>query len=167
MKIKLAIALFIFISVGLAQTVRGVIEGTVKDQANHAVPSSMVTVTSEETGAKMSVTTSTRGEYTVPALLPGRYRVEVEAKGFRKYGGVLTLEVDQDFRLDITLSVGGDSVDVTAAPALIRADSSTLGGVIENRLIVGLPLDGRNFYELSLLLPGVAPAAQGSAGSVR
>src|ERR1019366_3566038 len=87
--------------------------------------------------------------------------------GFSRYGSILTLEVDQDIRLEIVLQVGADSVDVTAAPALLRQDSSALGGVIENRLIVGLPLDGRNFYELSLLLPGVVPPAQGSAGSVR
>jgi hypothetical protein len=166
-KTKLAIALSLLICVGRAQTVRGVIEGTVTDPSKHAVPSVTVTVSSEDTGSKRFATTDSQGQFTIAALLPGKYRLETDAKGFRKYTGVLTLEVDQDFRLDITLTLGGDYIDVTAAPALIRADSSTLGAVIENRLIVGLPLDGRNFYELSLLLPGVAPAAQGSAGSVR
>ena len=46
-------------------------------------------------------------------------------------------------------------------------EARALGGVIDNRQVLGLPLDGRNFYELSLLLPGVVPSAQGSAGSVR
>ncbi|HEV8146703.1 MAG TPA: hypothetical protein VGP79_09990, partial [Bryobacteraceae bacterium] len=50
---------------------------------------------------------------------------------------------------------------------MLRTDTSTVGGVIDSRSIQGLPLDGRNFYELSLLLPGVLPSAQGSPGSVR
>jgi hypothetical protein len=164
---KLALALFALMSIGHAQTVRGTIEGTVKDAAKGVLTAVPVTVVSEETGEKRSVMTDSRGEFTVTALLPGKYRVEVEAKGFAKYGNIITLEVDQEFRLDISLRTGADSVDVTAAPELLREDSPAMGGVIENRLITGLPLDGRNFYDLTLLLPGVVPPAQGSAGSVR
>lgn len=168
MKIRLAIALFILIALAQGQTVRGVISGVVKDPAKAAISSASLAVVNEETGEKRSATTDSRGEFTVAGLLPGKYRVESEAKGFRKIGQFVTLEVDQDIRIEITLPLGvGDYVDVTAAAPLIRQDSSALGGVIENRLIVGLPLDGRNFYELSLLLPGVVPPAQGSAGSVR
>lgn len=168
MKIRLAIVLSIIISIAHTQTVRGVIDGVVTDPVKAVVPSVMVTVSNEETGGKRSATTDSHGEFTVPALLPGRYRIEAEGRGFSKYGRMITLEVDQQIRLDIQLETPGkDSIEVTAAPVLIREDSSALGGVIENRLIVGLPLDGRNFYELSLLLPGVAPPAQGSAGSVR
>src|SRR3989441_11890339 len=50
---------------------------------------------------------------------------------------------------------------------MVKKDSASLGTVIENRQVVGLPLDGRNFYELSLLVPGAVPPAQGSASSVR
>jgi hypothetical protein len=76
--------------------------------------------------------------------------------------------VNQDIRLDIELRLlNGEQIVVTAVPSLVRADTSTLGGVIDSRQVQGLPLDGRNFYELSLLLPGVLPSAQGSPGSVR
>ncbi|HTB13579.1 MAG TPA: carboxypeptidase regulatory-like domain-containing protein [Bryobacteraceae bacterium] len=168
MKIKLAIALSVLIVAAQGQTVRGVISGVVTDPAKAAVSSASVTVVNEETGEKRAATTDSHGGFTVAGLLPGRYRVEADGKGFRKYGRILTLEVDQEIRLDVELQAGsGDFVNVTAEPVLIREDSSALGGVIENRLIVGLPLDGRNFYELSLLLPGVDPPAQGSAGSVR
>jgi hypothetical protein len=167
-KIKLAIALFAIVFIAQGQTVRGVIEGVITDAAKAAVASAPVTVSNDETGEKHAVTTNSHGEFTVAGLLPGKYRVDAEVKGFSKYGRIVTLEVDQEIRIDIELQAPGrESVEVTAAPALIRADSSALGGVIENRMIVGLPLDGRNFYELSLLLPGVAPSAQGSAGSVR
>ena len=167
MKIRLAIVLSILISVASAQTVRGVISGVTIDARKAAVSSVSIAVLNEETGEKRTTTTDSHGDFTVAGLLPGKYRVEADGKGFSRYGSILTLEVDQDIRLEIVLQVGADSVDVTAAPALLRQDSSALGGVIENRLIVGLPLDGRNFYELSLLLPGVVPPAQGSAGSVR
>jgi hypothetical protein len=167
LKFRLATALFILIAVAQGQTVRGLISGVVTDPAKHAVASATLTVSNEETGEKRSATTGSHGEYTVAGLLPGKYRVSADAKGFSKYGSIITLEVDQDVQLDISLPVGGDAVDVTATPSLIREDSSALGGVIENRMVVGLPLDGRNFYELSLLLPGVVPPAQGSAGSVR
>ena len=168
MKIRLAVALFAIIFAAQGQTVRGVISGVVTDAAKAAVASAPVTVSNDETGEKRAVTTNSHGEFTVAGLLPGKYHIEADAKGFGKYARVVTLEVDQEIRIDIELQAPGrESVEVTATPALIRADSSALGGVIENRLIVGLPLDGRNFYELSLLLPGVAPPAQGSAGSVR
>lgn len=169
MKIRLAIALFIFISAASAQTVRGVIEGTVKDQSGGAVAAVSIAVLSDETGAKRSVKTDSRGEFMIAALSPGKYRLEAEANGFQRYGQDLILDVDQEARIEIVLSIGftPDVIDVPAESVLIRQDSSALGGVIENRMIVGLPLDGRNFYELSLLLPGVVPPAQGSAGSVR
>jgi hypothetical protein len=62
---------------------------------------------------------------------------------------------------------GKETIEVAGTAPLLRTESPAMGGVIENRQILGLPLDGRNFYQLSLLLPGVAPAAEGSAGSVR
>lgn len=170
MKIRLAVALFAIIFAAQGQTVRGVISGVVKDQSGGVVATASISVVNEETGEKRSVTADTRGEFSVAALSPGRYRVGAEAKGFHNAVQNMVLEVDQEPRVEIVLTVGnvdGTGVDVTAEAVLVRQDSSALGGVLENRMIVGLPLDGRNFYELSLLLPGVAPSAQGSAGSVR
>jgi hypothetical protein len=167
LRIKLACALFALISIGRAQTVRGVISGVVKDPTGAPMPAS-VSVMSQETGAKRTVSANMRGEYAIVELAPGQYRIEADSKGFKKFGGTLRLSVDQDFRFDIQMALGGmDTVDVSADQELVREDSSTYGGLIENRMVVGLPLDGRNFYDLSLLLPGVVPPAQGSAGSVR
>lgn len=167
MRIKLALALLAFIFIGHAQTVRGVISGVVKDPTGAPMPAS-VSVMSQETGAKRTVSANMRGEYAIVELAPGQYRIEADSKGFKKFGGMLRLSVDQDFRFDIQMALGGmDTVDVSADQELVREDSSTYGGLIENRMVVGLPLDGRNFYDLSLLLPGVVPPAQGSAGSVR
>src|SRR5882672_7213116 len=72
-------------------------------------------------------------------------------------------------QIEIPLLAGQrtEAVQVTATRGVLRTETAALGSVIDNRQITGLPLDGRNFFELSLLLPGVAPSAPGSAGSVR
>src|SRR6266404_3124678 len=72
-------------------------------------------------------------------------------------------------RLDISLEIGSiaEELVVTAPQTQLRKDSSAIGTIIENSQVTRLPLDGRNFLELSLLVPGAAPAAQGSASSVR
>ena len=79
------------------------------------------------------------------------------------------LEVNQERRADAQLQVGAltDRVEVSAPIAELRRDSPAIGTVVENRQILDMPLDGRNFLELTLLAPGAVPAAQGSAGSVR
>jgi hypothetical protein len=75
---------------------------------------------------------------------------------------------DQDVHVEMGLAMAGtETIEVAGIAPLVRPASPAMGGVIDNRQILGLPLDGRNFYQLSLLLPGVAPPAQGSAGSVR
>src|SRR6185503_18971335 len=83
----------------------------------------------------------------------------------------LVLQVNQEMRLNVVMEVARVSnvtIDaVIQPPADLKQDSASIGTVIENRQVSGLPLDGRNFYELTLLVPGAAPAAPGSAGSVR
>ena len=79
------------------------------------------------------------------------------------------LFVSQDLRVDVALQVGAPSeqVLVVASAIALERDSTAVGAVVENTQVVNLPLDGRNFLELALLAPGAAPAAQGSASSVR
>src|SRR4029077_7773852 len=109
------------------------------------------------------------GGFTISNLPPGEYRIDTERDGYRKHVQRLALQIDQEMQIEIPLLPGQrtDSVGGAAARGLLRTESATLGSVIDNRQITGLPLDGRNFFELSLLLPGVVPAAPGSAGSVR
>lgn len=169
MKIRL-ILLLLLLSVSLwAQTVRSSIGGTVTDSSGGALASTRVQLVQVETNQTRSATTNQRGDFTFTLLPPGEYRLEVERDGFRKHVQRLTLLVNQEVRIDVPLLAGQrtDEVSVSATAPLTRTDSAALGGVIETRQIQGLPLDGRNFYELSLLLPGVVPAAQGSAGSAR
>lgn len=151
------------------QTVRGTISGTVSDTSGKPVPAARVTVLNQDSGAKRSATTGADGMFLVASLAPGLYRIDVEHEGFRRHSQPAELRVNQSVALSVSLIPAGRSeqVVVTATVPLTRTESAAVGGVIDARAIQGLPLDGRNFYELSLLLPGVVPAAPGSAGSAR
>ena len=152
-----------------AQSFRGSIGGEVTDEVKKPIAGASVVLVQEETNKKRTATTGAQGDFLVTLLAPGAYRLEVDAPGYRRHVQTVLLDVDQEIRIETPLLPGqiNEQVTVTATRSLVRPDSPAVGGVIDNRQVQGLPLDGRNFYELSLLLPGVAPPAQGSAGSVR
>ncbi len=152
-----------------AQSVRGAIAGVVTDASSKSIQGATVTLTEEATNRKRAAVTDGHGEFLVTALPPGGYRLEVGHAGYRTHVQTLTLAVDQEMHVEVPLLAGNrtDTIVVTAARSMVKTDSAALGTGIENRNITGLPLDGRNFYELALLVPGAAPAAPGSAGSVR
>jgi hypothetical protein len=152
-----------------AQNFRGAVRGRVSDSSARAIAGAKVNLIREETNERRSSTTNRSGDYAFTLLAPGRYHLEIEQSGFKKAVSTLTLEVNQDARIDFDLAVGTlrDELVVDASRAGLKKDSSSLGTVIENSQVTGLPLDGRNFLELGLLVPGAAPAAQGSAGTVR
>ncbi len=153
-----------------AQTYRGSIRGTVTDPNKAVIPAASITLSSKGTNEQRTSVGNAGGEYTVSSLPPGAYTLKVSAGGFETFSQDIVLNVNQELRVDVSLVVGQVATDpymIIAAPSDLKKDSSSIGTVIENRQVVGLPLDGRNFYELTLLVPGAVPAAQGSAGSVR
>ena len=152
-----------------AQTHRGSIRGTLTDSTRTPLASAPIKLVQTDTNESRIARSGDQGEFAVSALPPASYRIEVEQAGYKKYSRLVTLQVNQVLRLEITLEVGSinEELFVTAPETTLRRDSQTIGSVIENRQITGLPLDGRNFLELSLLVPGAVPAAQGSASSVR
>jgi len=152
-----------------AQSTRGSIGGQITDAAKKPLTGAAVTLVDHETNKKRSATTGAQGDFLIALLDPGTYRLEVDAPGYRSHGQDLVLDLNQEIRLEVLLLPGktSEQVTVSATRSLLRTDSATVGGVIDTRQVQGLPLDGRDFYELSLLLPGVVPAAEGSAASVR
>ena len=167
-----AIALYLLLPALItAQTHRASLRGTVYDSNRAAIPGAKVTLTSAATGEVRTVSTNGEGEYAISSLPAGVYQVKVEMTSFLNHLERIELLVNQVQRLDVALTLAGPEpsvleIDSTNEAQLLK-DSPALGTVIENRQITGLPLDGRNFYELSLLVPGAVPPAQGSAGSVR
>jgi hypothetical protein len=154
---------------GHAQTWRGTISGTVMDEARAPLAGARVLLTGEETGRALVATTAASGEFAFASLRPGSYRLQVERQGAGQQTQTITLQVNQNVHVDIALlpAARTEQVSVSAVAELLRTESAAISGVLDTRMIRGLPLDGRNFYELSLLLPGVLPAAQGSAGTAR
>ena len=152
-----------------AQTHRGSLRGTIYDPNQALLPGATVTVTSVANGEVRTTTTDRSGDYAVSSLAAGVYQVDVEESSFQKHSERIEILVNQERRLNVTLNPSGPDVALidSTYSAQLKKDSASLGSVIENRQVTGLPLDGRNFYELSLLVPGAVPPAPGSAGSVR
>ncbi len=152
----------------VAQTHNASIRGTIYDENEAAIPGAKVTLRNINTGESRSVTSGEEGEYGFASLPPGSYSLETEANGFARTDIRIDLLVNQVQRKDVPMYVRGHHGFVDSLyEAHLKKDTVSLGTVIENRQVTGLPLDGRNFYELSLLVPGAVPPAQGSAGSVR
>lgn len=153
-----------------AQTLQANIRGQLEDASGYPLPNVLVRAISEETNDTRQTYTSPEGEYTFSMLRPGSYRVEAELSGFSKYiEPGIHVSVGQNLRLSIVLRPGGpsDEIIVIARQDLVEPDATHSGAVIDNRQILNLPLEQRNFLTLTLLTPGASPAAQGSPGSVR
>jgi hypothetical protein len=135
----------------------GTITGVVTDPSGAVVPNASVTVTNTATNASRNTVTNSEGLYSFPSLVPGPYAVKVEISGFRSATSKLELQVQQTARVDITLQVGQttESIEVSANAALLSTDNATVGTVIEERRILDLPLNGRNFLQLVSLSPNV------------
>jgi len=154
-----------------AQTHRGSVRGTVSDPNHAVIPGAKIGLMNVDTHENRIATSNADGEYAITSLPAGNYFLTVQAAGFERFPQRLELRVNQELRADITMEVARVSIIAAHAtifsPNELKKDSTSLGTVIENRQVEGLPLDGRNFFELGLLVPGAAPAAPGSAGSVR
>ena len=156
-------------STAFAQTHRASVRGTIYDSNDAAIAGAELEFTNVETNVARSARADSGGQYAISSVTPGRYRLRISAQGFAARIVDVEVQVNQEMRADVMLQPGlVDYLNVTiAASGEAKKDSAALGTVIENRQIEGLPLDGRNFFELSLLVPGAVPNAQGSAGSVR
>ena len=152
-----ALLLSLFLLPAFPQTFGG-ITGEVRDASGASIPAANVTVTNTETNAVRTTATNDTGLYAFPSLIPGSYRVRVEAAGFKTVTRTaIELQVQQTARIDFTLEVGqlSEAIEVKANAALLSTEDATVGTVIENKRIVELPLNGRNFLQLVALSPNV------------
>ncbi len=143
-----------------AQQETATLTGEVKDASGAVVPGASLTITNIATGVALKSATNEQGLYTVPSLKPGPYTITVEKAGFKKsVRSGLTLQVAQVARVDISLQVGDltNTVEITAATALLETETSSRGSVIDQKKINDLPLNGRDYNQLALLSPGVLP----------
>ncbi len=143
----------------------GTISGTVADQSGAMLPGAKITVTNTSNGFVRSTLSAASGDYSIPGLLPGTYDVAVEAPAFkRSVQSGIVLQVDQNARIDVRLEVGtvAEVIEVTGQTALLQTEQSSVGAVVDHQKIVDFPLNGRNFVQLGLLLPGVNTGDDGN-----
>lgn len=153
---------------GRAQVPTAVLTGVVKDSTGAAVPNVKVAAINTNTNLSREAITDESGTYRIPALNPGPYRLEAEGQGFKK--AVLSdivLEVGQQVRADVQLEVGEvtQTLEVSGQASIVNTESNLIGGVINQSRVVTLPLNGRNFMELTTLTAGIAEGT-GSAAIV-
>jgi outer membrane receptor protein involved in Fe transport len=157
----LAIAVcLLFAAASFAQLPTAKIVGTVKDSSGASVPNASVKVTNVDTNITRTLTTDSDGSYNVPELATGNYQVEVTASGFKaavRKG--ITLEVADAPVINFTLEVGAteQEVTVTGEIPIVNTQDATLGGIVNQQSVQNLPLNGRNYVDLSLLQAGVTP----------
>lgn len=149
---------------------QGSITGSVKDATGAIVPNASVTVTNVEQGFSRDVTSNASGDYLASGLPAGHYNIAVKAPGFQQYQiKGLVLRVSEKARADATLNPGEVSTEVTVAGtgvAQVQTESAELSGIVTNKQIEGIVLNGRNFTQLITLIPGVSNQTGQDEGQV-
>jgi hypothetical protein len=150
--------------------VTGAISGQVTDPSQAAVPGATVVASNAATNSVQSSVTNGTGEYHLLALVPGTYTIKISAPGFETFLTTrIDVKVNDQLRIDATLTVGGreENVTVEANQVQVESDSTQLGGVVEAKQMVAMPLNGRSFLDLLGLQPGVMPVTSGTVPSDR
>jgi hypothetical protein len=143
---------------GLAQTVTGAVRGTVTDASGAILPGATVTAANTATGVKTVASTNQSGEYSIRFLQIGNYKLTIEASGFETATyGPFSLEIDQTAKVDIPLKVGSAKTSVVVDDQyqpILNTESATLGETFTENTINTVPLNGRDFTQLTVYTPG-------------
>jgi hypothetical protein len=153
----LSLVLLIVLPV-FAQT-QASVSGVIHDATGAVIPGVSVSITNPDTNFIRTAISNEAGVYNLPGLQPGTYNMKVELPGFRTITqNDVELQIQQSARLDFTLQVGevSQTIEVAGTTALIATENATVGTVIENKRIVDMPLNGRNFLQLVSLSPNVS-----------
>ncbi len=161
----LLLGLLAFAMLAPAQTITATITGIVTDPQGAAVPEAKVTAVNTGTNVSFPSATNAAGLYTIPFLPVGNYNIVVEMAGFKKSQvGPFRIEVNQTARVDVKLELGETTqlVEVTDVAPVLQTESTQTGDTINSQKLTSLPLNGRNFVSLTLLIPGaVSPNPSG------
>ena len=153
--------LFLVCINAFSQVSTATLTGIIYDQTGGVLPNVTVTITDTERNTSQTTKTNEVGRYVLPALYPSNYSLAADLQGFRKFvrGGIV-LQVNDVVRVDVRLDVGvlEETIQATEAPSMLATETSSRGTVVDERKILELPLDGRDYNQLALLAPGVAPS---------
>ena len=146
------------------QTIQGQINGIVTDPSGSVIAGADIVLRSLDTDSERKTVSAEGGVYFLSSVPPGRYSLTVSAQGFQSYRvSDLTLSVNQAQTINVQMAVGAvtQTVNVEAAAVALNTTDATIGTLIQHQDIVEIPLDGRNFTQLIMLSPGVAPIQTG------
>ena len=140
-----------------AQQTTGSVTGRVLDEQKAAVPGATVTAKNQGTGFSRSELSDTEGVYRLTGLPVGSYEVKIELSGFQPQARTIQVSVSETVTADFDLRVASvaESVTVTGETPLVDTTSSAVGGVVDTRRVENLPLNGRQFANLAVTIPGV------------
>jgi len=166
-------ALILLLSIGLLVGVHGQsstsgsITGTVRDPQGAAVPKAEVTLTDEKNGVSRTVSATDDGFFNFTSVVPGMYSVSAAPAGFKKtvQTGV-EVHVNENKTVNLDLQVGQvtETVTVTSESAPVELRTGEVSSLITEKQVTELPLNGRNYAQLALMVPGVSPVTQSGAG---
>jgi len=161
---------FVFASSVARADVTGSIAGVVHDRAQAVVVGAQLTITNTQTNVSQQAASGPDGSYHFLALSAGTYKISATAAGFRPYSTTeITVQVNDQLKLDITLDVGTvmETVDITGDLVRVETENTQLGDVIDSQKMLALPLNGRSYLDLLGLQAGVAPTTAGTIGGDR
>src|SRR5215813_3732641 len=150
---------------GQQNVTSGALSGRIEDSSGAIIGGANVTATNLETNQRLSTTSDQEGRYRFPYLRTGDYDLLVEANGFADVTKHFTVLVGQTLEMPFKLEVAGVSANVNISNSdvpLVETARTQVTETIHPREITDLPLNGRNFLDLALLIPGVAPTNTGS-----
>jgi Carboxypeptidase regulatory-like domain len=151
-------------AVAYAQISQATLEGTVKDNTGAVIPGAAVTLKNKGTTAARAAVSDASGQYSIPNVDPAEYSLTVSFKGFKTFViSTLTLHTGERSTVDGILEVGDATQQVTveAAVPLLSATSTEVSHLVPPAQVAELPLNGRNFWELTQLTPGATFVPRG------
>jgi hypothetical protein len=163
----LLLCLGLLIGVRAQSSTSASITGTVKDPQGAAVPKAEVTIVDEKTGVSRTVTTNDDGFYNITSIPAGIYTISTAPAGFKKSISTgVELHVSENKTVNFDLQVGQvtETVTVTSEQAPVELRSGEVSSLITEKQVTELPLNGRNYAQLALMVPGVSPVTQAGAG---
>src|SRR5688572_16105875 len=163
----LLLSIGLFVGVHAQSSTAGNITGTVRDQQGAAVPNVEITIVEEKTGATRTAKTNDDGFYSAPGLPAGIYTISAAPTGFKKTVATgQQLHVSENLTINLDLQVGQvtEIVTVTSEAAPVELRSGEVSSLVSEKQVTELPLNGRNYAQLALMVPGVSPVTQAGAG---
>ena len=158
----MAVAFALFPACAWSQTQLATIFGTISDPSGAVIPGVAVTIVNQSTGLKREVLTRNAGEYRLAGLPTGNYALRAEKAGFQpQVREGIALASASEVMVNLSLAIGGreEQVTVAASATTIDNSTSTVGGLLAERSLTELPLNGRDLFTAAILEPGVSPTS--------